>query len=139
VVFLNDGVGNFTPGASIAVGSQPGCVAAGDFNGDGKIDLVCANSGPGTLEVLTNNGHGGFSKSATITVSGGAGSVIATDVDRNGSIDLVAANGATIGTYLNDGHGKFTLKYSTTSAGTGSVAAADMNNDGRVDLVGFVN
>ncbi|HEY3857101.1 MAG TPA: FG-GAP-like repeat-containing protein [Verrucomicrobiae bacterium] len=139
VVFNNDGEGNFTAGTPIPVGSQPICVAAGDLNGDGKVDLVCANSGSGTLEVLTNNGVGGFSKSATITVSGGSGYVVAMDVDRNGSIDLVSANGVSIETFINDGHGNFTSKFSTPSAGTGVVAAADMNNDGRVDLVGLVN
>ncbi len=126
-------------GPPISVGSQPVSIATGDFNGDGKMDLVCANSGAGTLQVLTNNGNGRFSESATINVSGGVGWVIATDVDRNGSIDLVSANGSSIDTYINDGHGKFTLKFTTPAVGTVMIAAADMNSDGRIDLVGFVN
>jgi hypothetical protein len=58
--------------------------------------LVCANSGDGTLTVLTNNGSGGFGSHATLTVGFFAGSypqsVVAADVNGDGLPDLVSAN-----------------------------------------------
>ena len=45
----------FTPAAA------PFSVMAGDFNGDGKLDLAVANSGDNTVTVLLGDGTGGFS------------------------------------------------------------------------------
>jgi len=35
-----------------AVGDAPLSIVAADFNGDGKLDLVTANAGPGTVSIL---------------------------------------------------------------------------------------
>src|SRR5262245_5817694 len=43
-----------------AVGSKPGAVATGDFNGDGKPDLVTANGNSSNVSVLLNTGGGTF-------------------------------------------------------------------------------
>jgi len=39
---------------AMAVGAGPVAMAAGDFNGDGRIDLVAANAGDATISVLAN-------------------------------------------------------------------------------------
>ena len=54
VVLLGDGSGGFTAGNLFLVGADPTSVAAGDFNGDGKLDLAVANGHDGTLTVLLN-------------------------------------------------------------------------------------
>ena len=46
---------HFGPAVSYAVGSGPGSVAVGDFNGDGKPDLAVANAGDDTVSVLLND------------------------------------------------------------------------------------
>jgi hypothetical protein len=38
-------------------GNTPFCAATADVNGDGKVDLICANLGDGTVTVLTNSGQ----------------------------------------------------------------------------------
>jgi hypothetical protein len=37
------------------VGTNPGSVAIGDFNGDAKLDMVIGNRNSGNLSVLINN------------------------------------------------------------------------------------
>src|SRR5713226_4358650 len=56
---------SFLGPVSYAVGSAPAAVAVGDFNNDGKLDLVTANQGAypdyaATVSVLLGNGDGTF-------------------------------------------------------------------------------
>ena len=62
-IFLNDGHGNFTSNNIVMLGTgsvenYPDGLAAADFNGDGKMDLVVANFGTASLTVLTQEGSG---------------------------------------------------------------------------------
>jgi hypothetical protein len=59
-VFTNDGQGNLTSNATLEVGLDPVGLATADVNGDGFVDIICANVGSNSLTVLTNNRHGGF-------------------------------------------------------------------------------
>src|SRR5262249_31906705 len=43
------------PASDFTVGSQPRAVAVGDFNRDGKLDLVTANAADGTVSVFLNS------------------------------------------------------------------------------------
>jgi hypothetical protein len=59
---------SFNLSSSPGVGSGPDSVTAADVNGDGKLDLICANLYGNSLSVLTNNGSGGFALAGTYTV-----------------------------------------------------------------------
>ena len=49
------------PGRPTRSGSDPIAIVAGDFNGDGRLDLAVANAGlPTTVSVLLGNGDGTF-------------------------------------------------------------------------------
>ena len=42
-VLLGNGDGTFQPQVTYAVGASPGAIVAGDFTGDGHLDLAVAN------------------------------------------------------------------------------------------------
>src|ERR1700740_354596 len=49
-------------------GYDPASVAAGDFNGDGKLDLAAANYNSKSVAVLLGNGDGTFQAPLTFSV-----------------------------------------------------------------------
>lgn len=53
-VLTNNGGGIFSSNANYTVGRGCQSVVTTDVNGDGRLDLICANSGTNTLFVLTN-------------------------------------------------------------------------------------
>lgn len=60
-VLLGNGDGTFQPGTSYPAGNEAAYVSVGDFNGDGKKDLVAADSRYNDVIVLLNTGVAAFS------------------------------------------------------------------------------
>jgi hypothetical protein len=67
-VFNGNGSGTFQAGVFYPVGSEEGgdFVAAGDFNGDGKPDLVVVNEVNGIITTLLNTGVVSFSPTTPV-------------------------------------------------------------------------
>jgi uncharacterized protein (DUF2141 family) len=137
-VLTNDGSGGFVIATNLAVGRSPISVCAADVNGDGKMDLICANESANTLTVLTNDGSGGFVIASSPGVGSFPISVCAADVNGDGKMDLICANNGdkTLTVLTNDGSGGFMIA-SSPSVGSApiSVCAADVNGDGKLDLI----
>jgi uncharacterized protein (TIGR03437 family) len=120
-VLLNNGSGGFTasPASPFAVGSQPVSVAVGDFNGDGKADLVITNSGDNTVTELLGNGSGGFTPApgSPFPVGTDPQFVAVADFNGDGKPDLAVANydDSTVSILLNT--------YSSTAPVTVSAAS----------------
>ncbi len=145
-VLLGHGDGTFTATAvSPAVGIDPTYIAVGDFNGDGKADLVVSNSGVevagvwpnGTVTVLLGNGDGTFTPAASPTTGKQAQSIAVGDFNGDGKLDMAIVNGQsdTLTILLGNGDGTFTAAASP-AAGNGpyGIATGDFNGDGKLDL-----
>src|SRR5208337_3373548 len=92
-VLLGDGTGGFSPatGSPYAAGTGPIGVAVGDFNGDGRLDLVTANQQGGNVSVLLSNGNGGFSR-VDYDAGPNPNFVAVGDFNGDGKPDVVSAN-----------------------------------------------
>ena len=91
-VFLGDGRGLFGEAANFRVGQSPRAVAAGDFNGDRRADLVVVNHLSDDLSLLAGDGRGGFMTAVPLAVGSGPVAVLLADFDRDGRADLATAN-----------------------------------------------
>src|SRR5215471_9093778 len=79
---------SFFTSPAFAVGATPVAEAVGDFNGDGKLDLVVANQGSNTVSVLLGKGDGTFQAAVNYADGTGPNSVTVGDFNRDGNLDL---------------------------------------------------
>src|SRR5262245_60451837 len=140
-VLLGKGDGSFqTNHLVLPVGPTPLSVAAGDFDGNGALDLVTANS-QGTVSVLLGNGGGSFRPRIDVTVGGAPRAVAVGDFNGDGRLDVAAAKqlSETVSVLLGHGDGTFAVPLVFAASGQdftpSSMAVGDVNGDGRADLV----
>src|SRR5258707_373225 len=74
------------------VGKVPVGIAVGDFNGDGKIDIVTANEDDHSISVLRSNGDGTFQAPQTFSVGANPVGIAMGDLTGSGNLDIVTAN-----------------------------------------------
>jgi len=144
-VWSGRGDGTFGSMKNYGVGQNPTGVAAGDFNGDGRMDLAACNSGEANIGVLMGVGKGGGFKSRVLYDTGFRNRAITTvDLDGDGALDLVTANAAVqgpLGTRVTVllGHGDGTFgppTHASLPQFTGRIiASADFDLDGHPDIV----
>lgn len=115
-------------------------VAAGDVDGDGRVDLFFAGFS-GASALWRNVGLFRFTNItasaglASLTNFDATGAALA-DVDGDGSLDLVVNTvGQGTWVFINDGSGRFTRKAPLNlGRGGSSLALADVDGDGALDL-----
>ncbi|CAF3792437.1 unnamed protein product [Rotaria sp. Silwood1] len=126
---------------SIGNGSRPESLAVHDFNNDGLLDIVIANSGTNDIGILL--GYGNESFTAMIRYSTGNNStpmaIALTDMNNDGRTDIVVVNSNTdtIGILLGRGNLTFDtiITYQIENGATPtSVAVDDFDNDGQMDI-----
>ncbi|MCU1284533.1 MAG: Integrin-like protein [Acidobacteriales bacterium] len=146
-VLLGQGNGTFVlPGTAFSVPSGNHYIALGDFNKDGKIDLVFTNAlgdaNQLTVGVVFGNGDGTFKpllNSDTYNVGLRTTSVAIGDFNGDGNVDLavVVQGEERVAILLGSATGVFTIAPLRPVLGSfpSKIIAADLNKDGILDLV----
>lgn len=141
VVALNDKNGGLKPDLNFEIPAGSRALKTGDFNGDGKTDVVTAHSyfNSKQVTVLLGNGTGNLAIPPVATTLGaGVENIVTGDFNRDNKDDVFAlgqnGNGYVL---LSNGNGGFTVATEFPSLGTGNVfnlEKGDFNNDGNLDI-----
>jgi hypothetical protein len=85
---------SFGAATSFNAGDYPLAIDTGDFDGDGKLDVVTANLNSGNVTVLLGSGLGGFGTAKPFAVADAPRWVAARDFNGDGKLDLVTPTDA---------------------------------------------
>ncbi|MBN8737266.1 MAG: VCBS repeat-containing protein [Xanthomonadales bacterium] len=109
-------------------------VATGDFNGDGKADIVWISKS-NALYIWLSNGSG-FTSQYVATVGPGWKVVGAGDVDGDGKADLLFQNPTSnyFGWWIMNGAQVLSMNNQATGSGYSVAAIGDFDGDGKVDI-----
>src|SRR3989344_251036 len=128
----------FGAATSLSLGGLPSEMATGDFNEDGRPDLVVVDRLGSTVKILLNTGGGsGFSEAGGFRVGSAPYGVAAADFNGDGHLDVAVTsfNNGTATISLGDGSGGLSAPV-TFGAGLNprDLTVADFDGDGRLDL-----
>jgi hypothetical protein len=101
-IFLGNGDGTLQ--ASVPLNQTGGgysTVASGDFNGDGKLDLVLQSGGGPTMAILLGNGDGSFQTPVTYSVPI-APYLVLGDFNHDNKPDIALCGGSEISILINN-------------------------------------
>ncbi|WP_338868818.1 FG-GAP-like repeat-containing protein [Myxococcus stipitatus] len=121
-------------------------LTSGDFNHDGKPDLVVGTDYPSAFSSLRGRGNGGFELSAKVDTPWAREHLVATDMDGDGRLDLIAVDpylswGENVHVFRGRGNGDFDEVLGSSAMAEASArdhsapVATDLDGDGRPELV----
>jgi len=143
-VYHNDGNGVFNEVAAGLTAVSDSSVAWGDYDNDGRLDILAAGANAVGSPITTlyhNAGNGVFTEISTTLAGVSSASVAWGDYDNDGRLDILLAGtndaGDPVATlYHNDGSGTFSdISAGLTGVTGGSASWGDYDNDGRLDIL----
>jgi FG-GAP-like repeat len=134
-ILLGNGNGTLQPVFNYAVvgNHQPASVGVGDFNKDGKLDIVVACGG---IDLFLGNGDGTFQPATEFVPNQSTQELVVADVNNDGNLDVAFKSPTGVAVLLGQGNGNFGSAINSPSDGaSGDLALADMNGDGELDAI----
>ena len=149
MILQNKGDGTFRTAVNVTTGFRAQAVATGDFDNDGNLDLIVANSSGTSASLLLGRGDGTFQAAISVAAGPSQNGIAVGDFNGDGNLDF-AVSGQNGNPYvevvLGNGDSTFQAGVSYTT-GTNSanalelvsVTSADLNGDGKRELIATNN
>jgi hypothetical protein len=133
-----NGDGTLGPAIPSSTESSPeGGLVAGDFNGDGILDLAITYPQLNWVSILLGNGNGTFQTPVHYDTGVSPGSVVTGDFNGDGKLDLAVLDGSgtSVSILLGNGDGTFKPRVPyLAGVNDTSLTLGDFNGDGILDI-----
>ena len=122
------------------VGAEPTYPRVGDFNNDGRQDVVIANFSGNNVSVLLGSGDGNFGAATNYPTGTSPEYIDVNDFNGDGNADFAVGNvnSSNFNVYLGNGAGGFTQSagspFGTGGSFTRFVVAEDFDRNGTIDI-----
>jgi len=136
-VLLGSGDGTLSPATQFRTGKRVSSIAAGDFDGDGRVDVVVVHPYlPILVSLLRGTGDGGFQPPVDTLTHFAPAALAVGEFNGDGRADLVGANGygGFLQVLLGKPDGTFEVVEVGPQMATSAAAVGDFNADGKQDL-----
>ncbi|MBK8552063.1 MAG: T9SS type A sorting domain-containing protein [Ignavibacteria bacterium] len=144
-ICTNDGNSVFANPIIKVVSPQPAPIAYGDFNSDGKKDIITGSAGA-IVEISMGIGNGDLLAPVSYSIGdqGGATDIVVEDFNGDGKPDIASSNfweGTSMSVLYGNGNGTFQTAiilpsaYSPDLLNVSGITAGDLDNDGDKDII----